>query len=166
MIVMNLARYFSLAFLIPLTFALQAQEGFTTAGGDISGADGAVSYSLGQVAYQYLAGPGGSLSQGVQHSFEGMMVGVEYDRFISGLSLYPNPVSTEFIIDFGGALTFHDQDAFSYRIHDLTGRQEAQGSLTADQTKISARHLQPGMYLVSIFYETSRITSHKIIKAE
>ena len=51
-------------------FQTQAQEAVATAGGDASGTNGNVSYTVGQVVYTTNTGTTGSVAQGVQQPFE------------------------------------------------------------------------------------------------
>ena len=95
-----------------------------------------------------------------------MMVGVEYDRFLSSLMLYPNPVTTELMIRLGDEIAAEVQDQISYEIQDLPGRIVARGFLPDHLNNIPVQHLQQGAYFLSISYKTTRITSYKFIKAE
>ena len=47
-----------------------AQESINATGGDASGSAGSASYSVGQVAYQTLAGTNGSIAEGVQQAYK------------------------------------------------------------------------------------------------
>ena len=53
---------------------LQAQEAIPASGGDASGSGGSVSYSIGQVVYQTHTCTSGSVAEGVQQSFEILVV--------------------------------------------------------------------------------------------
>jgi hypothetical protein len=50
--------------------AVNAQENITVSGGTLSGIDGAVSYSVGQIFYITYSGAKGSITQGVQQPYE------------------------------------------------------------------------------------------------
>ena len=68
----------------------QAQNNTVSAGGDASGSNGSVSYSVGQVFYTSAEGDNGSISQGVQQAYDiGVITGVENADIVA--NLFPNP---------------------------------------------------------------------------
>lgn len=60
----------SIAFILLCLGGLHAQEATNTTGGDASGSDGTVSYSVGQVVYTTNTEPTGSVAQGAQQPYE------------------------------------------------------------------------------------------------
>ena len=104
------------------------------------------------------------MSEGVQQSNTDMMVGTEYKDFISSLTMYPNPVSNAFTIAISEDLFFRTADQLSYIIRDLPGRMVAQGPMTDHRTDIQLGHLHQGVYLVTIYFKSSKVTSSRIIK--
>ena len=56
----------------------QAQQTTDCAGGNASGIGGSVSYSIGQIFYQYDSDNAGNISQGVQHAYEVYSLGISF----------------------------------------------------------------------------------------
>ena len=78
--------------LFSMVTATLAQQGVTASGGDISGAAGSVSYSVGQVFYQSLSGAAGELNEGVQQPYESLSVSIfEPRKNEIEISIFPNP---------------------------------------------------------------------------
>jgi hypothetical protein len=71
-----------------------AQDGVHASGGDLSGFNGSVSYSVGQAFYTTNSGSGGSAAQGVQQPFEiQVILGVEQLEIKLNMMAYPNPTT-------------------------------------------------------------------------
>ena len=64
------AKLIVVLFLILVLTGLQAQECIPTTGGNASGSEGSVSYTIGQIVYITNVGTNSSLAQGVQQPFE------------------------------------------------------------------------------------------------
>ena len=62
---------FTLVFSIAIPTGLLAQQNSVSAGGDVSGSGGTVSFSVGQIDYLSITGAGGSVAQGVQQPYMG-----------------------------------------------------------------------------------------------
>jgi hypothetical protein len=95
-----------------MSFSIFSQEITVVAGGDISSSAGNVSYSIRQAIYTTSSSSSGSLSQGVQQSYEIFsIVGVEDLKEITlEMAVFPNPVVDDLILKIDTELT----DGFSY----------------------------------------------------
>jgi hypothetical protein len=78
--------------------AAQAQDATNSSGGNATGNGGTVSYSIGQVVYNFNAGNAGSVAQGVQHSFEILPVGNTEKSLNISLTIFPNPTAENLIL--------------------------------------------------------------------
>ena len=71
-------------FFMALT-GLQAQEAISASGGNASGSNGTLSYTVGQVVSSYIIGSEGTVTQGVQQPWEIFQLTGSYDAL--GISL-------------------------------------------------------------------------------
>lgn len=60
------------------TMLSKAQTSISTAGGDASGSGGSIAYSVGQLVYTANSGSGGTMAQGVQHSYENTVLSIKF----------------------------------------------------------------------------------------
>ncbi|MFH2142264.1 MAG: hypothetical protein ABIJ97_07575, partial [Bacteroidota bacterium] len=74
---------------------IKAQEAIPTVGGNASGIEGSVSYSIGQVFFTTNSGTVGSVAQGVQQPFEiSVSYGINETEGINLIiSTFPNPAN-------------------------------------------------------------------------
>jgi hypothetical protein len=73
--------------------SIQAQSNTVTAGGEAnSSASGSVSYTIGQLDYQFLSGSGGNSSEGVQQTYLIQSNGLLNPEQMQ-VSIWPNPTS-------------------------------------------------------------------------
>jgi len=104
--------------LIGIVSALsQAQQTVIVSGGDISGLGGSLSYSIGQITYNEHVGNTGSSTQGMQQAFEISVVGVKSPEFDHALSVFPNPVKTQLILQ----VKDYDTADLTYQLIDVQG---------------------------------------------
>jgi hypothetical protein len=144
---------------------LSAQEGIIATGGDVMGVGGSLSFSVGQVTDAYSNGPAGSINEGIQQVYDGMMVGTADYPVPFRFSLYPNPASTEIILELRAPLIFSKEQGFSYVLTDLTGRPLLSGTILENLTRVPITHLSQGLYWLTLYADSKVITTFKIIKA-
>ena len=141
---------------------IQAQQSLNAAGGNASGNQGTVSYSVGQLFYQSIHGSNGSVAQGVQHPYEIWVVtGIEQAEGISLMATaYPNPTSDQLILNIG---QFDTHDLF-FQIFDIYGKLLKKDRITTEQTFIDMASLAPAIYFVRISQANREVKTFKIIK--
>lgn len=141
---------------------IQAQQSLNAAGGNASGNQGTVSYSVGQLFYQSIHGSNGSVAQGVQHPYEIWVVtGIEQAEGISLMATaYPNPTSDQLILNIG---QFDTHDLF-FQIFDIYGKLLKKDRITTEQTFIDMASLAPDIYFVRISQANREVKTFKIIK--
>ena len=128
------------AFLL-VAFQTQAQEAVVTSGGNASGTNGNVSYTVGQVLYTSNTGTTGSVAQGVQQPFEIQTVlGLDNFNVSLELSVYPNPTTETITIERISEMTI------DYAITDMTGRVVATGKIDSLQSEVNVSQLETGSY--------------------
>lgn len=146
---------------ILLVSQVQAQESTVASGGDVDGAGGSASYSVGQVFYTTNSGAGGSVAQGIQQAY---VVSVLSNPSLTTLNLrvqtYPNPTTDQIVLSVED-LALQD---LSYALYDLNGRVLASNRIRQSAIPISLQHLPSGVYLLKVNQNNTELKNFKIIK--
>ncbi len=141
-----------------------AQQAISSAGGDITGSGGAVSFTAGQMDYISFAGTSGTVLQGVQQPFEIMVVtGIEpHNEITLECLVYPNP-ATDF-------LTLKIQreriENLSYLILEMNGKIIEAKDINNIETSISLQGFLPATYILKVFESAKEIKTFKIVKIQ
>ena len=138
------------------------QTSMNTSGGGTSNASGSISYSIGQVAYQSISNTSGSVSQGVQHTFEISTLSLEDNKFNFTLNAFPNPTSDVLHIEVGDVKAL---DGYRYRIVDALGKELYNELVKNAITGIPMKTLgAAGMYQFEVLDQKNvRIQTNKIV---
>lgn len=139
-----------------------AQNAIPAAGGDATGANGSVSYTVGQVAYITNTGSNGSSAQGVQQAYEifttlGLAEG---NAVILEVLAFPNPTTDFLTLTVDGKSV----DGLSFQLYDLKGKLIKSSEITNDTTQIVMSELARGNYFISVSDNERTIKSFRIIK--
>lgn len=141
-----------------LTVGVQAQRSAVGAGSDATGAGGSMSYSIGQVGYTTVQGTGGTSSQGVQQSYEYLVLAVEPGIVTtSGLGVAPNPTSEGVQLTFTGT----PGTAQRYLLMDAAGQVVRTANITTSM-HIAMADLPCATYVLRVEGETP--ATFRIIK--
>ncbi|MBL7887834.1 MAG: T9SS type A sorting domain-containing protein [Flavobacterium sp.] len=138
-----------------------AQQTSLASGGSVTGSNGSVSFSIGQIDYVTAIGNGGTATQGVQQPFEIVTLsGEEYAQITLQMMIYPNPT-----ISFVN-LKIDDSDFqdLCYQLFDLNGREIANQKITTSETKIELENLSQAIYLLNVNDKNKTLKTFKIIK--
>ena len=153
------------AFFITVLFislSAMAQSNTLAAGGDATGSDGSVSYSLGQIDYIYATGSGGSANQGVQQPFEIFEVlsteEVNHIQVVAGV--FPNPTVNNVTL----VIKNVPVDDMSYHLYDMNGRMLLEQKLRDSETMIPMERFASATYFLSVVDQGSLLKTFKIIK--
>ncbi len=148
--------------LFSVPFLLHAQQTISASGGDATGSEGSVSYSVGQVFYHTYSAAVGSVAEGVHQPFE-IFVITSVDELISDkihLKAFPNPVITQ--------LTLWTQEGhfsdLSYRLLDMHGHLIRSERIPDGDTTVNMNFLRPGTYFLQVFDQDRMAGAFKIIK--
>ena len=157
---MNIKKLLVTTLLLGLT-QVNAQEAVVTSGGNASGTNGNVSYSVGQTVYTTNTGATGSVAQGVQQPFEIQTVlGVENFNINLQLAVYPNPTTNWLQLEVKNT----DFTNLSYQLFDLNGRMIYNQKVTTETSTISMEQLPATVYLLKVLDNNKEIKTFKIIK--
>ncbi len=141
---------------------LYSQQVIPPAGGDVSGAGGSVSYTIGQVTFNTLSGVTGSAAAGVQQPYEiSTITGIDDPAVIilTG-TVFPNPAADFLTLRVEG----HEQMNLSWHIFDVSGRLLENNKIMAEETIINMIGFSPGFYFLKIADGKKEIRTFKIIK--
>ena len=139
----------------------QAQQSINASGGNAVGVGGTASYSVGQMPYTTETSSTGSLSQGVQHAYEILTVGVQETLPVISIRVYPNPTIDNLTL----AVSDIGKQKLSYQLCDLQGKLINSGSLAAPQTQLITSGLAPASYFLHVLNSENKIVqSFQIIK--
>jgi hypothetical protein len=151
-------------FVASILFATQliySQETIPTSGGDATGSGGSASYSVGQIVYTTHTGSNGSISQGVQQSYEIFTLS---NAALSTVNLtattYPNPTSDYVVL----AISDASLTGLSYEVFDVQGKPIARATIFSKDTQIEMHSLSAGTYLLNVNQNNQKLKSFKIIK--
>ena len=155
-------KYVITFFLLFTIIIIQAQEAIVSSGGEALGADGAFSFSVGQIVYSANINNDGYESQGVQHA---IMVYDLSSPSLNTISLnaftYPNPTKDNILLNTGNS----EFTGLSYILYDINGRIMKNASLNKQTTQISLVNLDSGIYLLKLNHNNIKVKTFKIIKS-
>ena len=135
-----------------------SQQNTVTTGGDASGSNGSISYTVGQIDYLNASGSNGSINEGVQQPYEFFTTGIGEINLIQ-VELYPNPTNEFVILSIQNLL-----DNLDYSLYDLNGKIILTGKIDSKKTLLDFRQMANGEYLLHIQQEKKQMKSLKIIK--
>lgn len=130
------------------------QEAVLTSGGNATGSNGTVYYSIGQVAYTTLMGTT-TVAMGVQQPIEiTTSVGEEQTGIDLQALAYPNPTSrmlTLNIVDYAA-------QNLSYKLIDMTGKVILSGPIVQENTLINMEQFSTAVYFLKVEVENNNMT--------
>lgn len=138
-----------------------AQSNTLASGGEASGSEGSLSYSVGQLDYIYATGSGGSANQGVQQPFEFYVLGVDDHPEITLIAgIYPNPTKDNITLQ----LSEVSETGWYYLLYDMQGRQLLERKIHSMTTSIPMEHLPAAVYILQVRQTSGNLKTFKIIK--
>ena len=138
---------------------LTAQYAIVPVGGDASSSGGAMSYTVGQIAYLSTTTTGGSVYEGVQQPF--YIVGIEEVSILSQFcSLFPNPSIGDVTLQMEGI----PPADLNYQLYSQRGQLLATHTILTHETVIPLQHLPAGVYFLKVEDGHGDFSSFKIIK--
>ena len=124
-----------------------AQSNIVTAGGDAASATGSVSYSIGQIDFQYSSSADYSVSEGVQQTYSfDTALSIDDIKYEFQLSIWPNPSADEMNIEY----TTSYELPLSLKVTDVKGAVVANRSVTQGQYSFNVNTWAAGTYYISL----------------
>jgi hypothetical protein len=143
-------------------FIAEAQNAVTVSGGEATGPDGSVSYSIGQIDYTVKSNDNGIEIDGVQQPYEIFIIdGVDNKMLINLIaSAYPNPASDNLTLK----ILDGDYSNITYYLYDVDGKLLLSNKIQDNETIINMSIHKPSVYIVKIMSDNKQIKTFKIIK--
>jgi hypothetical protein len=150
-----------LASVLFVTQLAQSQEAIPVSAGAAVGSGGSASYTVGQVFYTTYTTTAGSVSQGVQHSFEFQTLSNPALTTVKVTAVtYPNPTSDYVILKISDSAL----NNLSYTLFDVTGKAISNGIITNGDTQIAMQQLAIGIYILKVNRHNQELKTFKVIK--
>lgn len=150
-----------ISILVISAFKVNAQETTTSSGGNATGTNGNISYTIGQTIYTTNTGTSGSVAQGVQQAFEIQTVlGVENFNINLQMAVYPNPTTNWLQLEVKNT----GFEKLNYQIFDLNGKTVLKNKISTETTTISMENLSTNLYLLKVLENNKEVKTFKIIK--
>lgn len=137
------------------------QFSLNTTGGDISGEEGSISYSIGQVNNLSYEGDNSYIIEGVQQPLIISIKPIEImkEEFLE-MTAYPNPVTNYFTIE----ASDYTNRSLKYLLTDLHGNFIKEGSIEEPGAMVDISRLSVAIYILNITDNTQHIKTFRIIK--
>jgi hypothetical protein len=147
-----------------LTISVEAQKAIPASGGNASGSDGSVSYTVGQLLYTTNTGTNGSVAEGVQQPYEiSVVVGIEQAKNINLIcTVYPNPATDLLTLE----VEIADNENLFFQLYDVMGKLMVSKRLIDIKTTISMTNLAPATYFLKVTNNQKVVKTFKIIKTQ
>jgi hypothetical protein len=127
---------------------LNAQSSTLASGGEGTGPGGTVSFSIGQLAVETVLGSQGSVSPGVQQTYESWVVSITDNLKQEDLLVYPNPVQHEISIEQISSFSFTNGTIFNSQ-----GQIVQSIVLQGPIERVSVENLAQGFYILHLSSE-------------
>jgi hypothetical protein len=160
----NLLKQTSLLISVYLIIQLaQLQEAIPVSAGVAVGSGGSANHTVGQVFYTTQTTTAGSVSQGVQHTFEFQTLSNPALTIVKVTAVtYPNPTK-DFIILKITDTALHN---LRYTLFDVNGKAILSGSITESSTQVQMKHLAIGTYILKVIQKNKALKIFKILKQQ
>ena len=140
---------------------VNAQESVLPSGGNASGNNGSLSYSVGQIVYTSIETTSGIVTQGVQHPFEILTLsGEDITNIGLHFSVYPNPTTSFVTLE----ILEIELTQLSFTLLDLQGKLLFERKVAQPSTSIDLESYESGIYILNILDQNNLLKSFKIIK--
>lgn len=148
-------------FLLVISFFSIAQESINTVGGDFSGENGSVAYSVGQIFYQSIESSNGSVLEGIQQAYE---ITVNHTEDLSPnliAKVYPNPTQNVLLVEI---TDFDTQNSTHFQLSNVNGQVLLHQNLNKHQEQVNTTNLANGIYFIMVYQNNQLVNSFKVIK--
>ena len=134
----------------------KAQTAVATAGGEA----GTVSFTVGQPFVEMVESGNGSLTPGVQQTYEIIVVDGIHNRQVTlEAAVYPNPVTDRLVLRVYDTLA-----TLRYTLTDANGRTLASDDISDEQTTIEMDRFAQGVYFVRVTDGDAAVRTFKVVK--
>jgi len=143
----SMKRLFTLFVACLMLHSVNAQSNIVAGGGDATSSSGSVSYSIGQIDFQYSSSADYSVSEGVQQTYSfDTALSIDDIQYDFQLSIWPNPSADEMNIEY----TTSYELPLSLTVTDVKGAVVASQSVTQGQYSFNVNTWAAGTYYVNL----------------
>ncbi|WP_396210999.1 T9SS type A sorting domain-containing protein [Flavobacterium sp.] len=152
-------NFFSIILFCLTINVVYAQKSVVASGGKATGTAGTASFSVGQISYK---NPTGNIvSAGVQQPYEIQTLGKsDFDAIQLEMKVYPNPTEGEFQLKISDS----NLKNLTYQLFDVNGKNLASQNINQEETAISLKYLNKGVYFLAVLMQNKQLKNFKIIK--
>jgi hypothetical protein len=145
-----------------IALPLKAQSSVNVSWLDATGVSGSVSYSVGQVFFNFYSGTNESIAQGVQQPYEiSVITAIKNTEDITlDYLVYPNPTSGSLKL----LIKPFENGNWRFRLYDLNSMLLQDKKIVSDETEISLDTLPASVYLLKIINNNREVKVFKIVK--
>ncbi|WP_338731011.1 T9SS type A sorting domain-containing protein [Mangrovimonas cancribranchiae] len=136
-----------------------SQQNTLTSGGDASGTNGKISYSIGEITYQHASSADGSINQGMQQPYAFETLGKDDPNIALEMVAYPNPTTNTLQLK-----TTYNPSELSFKLFNLNGRLILTKKFTSQAITVNMSTLTHATYILNIYKNNHQLESYKIIK--
>lgn len=139
-----------------------AQQGVVSSGKTALGASGAISYSIGQNAFNLAQGSSGSITEGIAQTYLiQYATGIKRaDKIELRVNVAPNPTTDYLIL----SMNEYKMKNLSYVLYSTQGALLKQDVIDAEDTKIAMSEFTASSYILCIRHKNKQIKQFQIIK--
>lgn len=141
------------------SFCSLAQERPTAAGGEASGIEGSVSYTIGLIDYTHHSSTDLEITEGVQQPYELFLLNLD-DNISTFIEVFPNPFQELLIIRQSDLVSIE----IAGQLYDVTGKLIWEGTLNSQNNFIDLKDLPPATYLLQLASNGLTTHSYQLIK--
>ena len=152
-------NFFSILIFCFAINTVHAQKSVVAAGGKAIGAGGTASFSVGQISYK--SPTGNIVSDGVQQPYEIQTLGKsDFGSIQLEMKVYPNPTEGELQLKISDS----NLTNLTYQLFDVNGKNLSSQKINQEETAISLKYLNKGVYFLSVLMQNKQLKNFKIIK--
>lgn len=141
---------------------ISAQESVLTGGGTATGETGTQTFSIGQVAFRYTTGEGGTITEGVQLPYEILLFeGIPEENGIAlTCRVHPNPATSVIRL----TIQKNPPHNMNYQLLTLNGNVLLEEKIEEPVTVIPVEKYSEGCFLLRVIENGKLLTLFKIVK--
>ncbi len=129
------------------------------AGGQASGSSGKLDYSIGQTVYTNFSSSAGKLNEGVQQTYEIIILSNESLDDGDQATVFPNPASESVVVKMK-----NPGDADRFELLNANGKVVRTEKITATETTLNIQNYSEPLFFLRVYDNTKKCKTFKLIK--
>ena len=150
-----------LTILNSMVFIVSSQNNNVSTGGGGTGSGGSIEYSVGQVDYITTSTNTGTISQGVQQSFEIYITAdLKNNESSKFCEIYPNPLQDFLVVKLPNSISEEN----TFLMYNESGKLIKNQTLLNGENLVEVRDVVKGIYFIEISDKNKNTINYKIVK--